>query len=244
MIKIYFAGVKRTYLPQLQADSPILLSYASSSERALLPELQGREVILDSGAFSVWRQGHQIDLDAYMTFVSAHPWLTAVVALDVIGGTAEQQLANLDQMEAARLPVTHWPVYHKGDDWDLLLEYRRRGYAKIGLSAAASIGQSSAIDWLWRVLRGCPPTATQAYHGLGLTQQEILATMDGWLESVDSTSWLTLAKYGFKRNAHLLNGRSKPCLREMGRLLMEDIAQHGVQAESVEQLPLFQELGA
>lgn len=214
-MKVYLAGTEKAYMPQVADDSPILVSFASSSQVKLLADLKGRDVVLDSGAFSAWTQGLHIDLDEYIQQIQSTPWLTAAIALDVICAPADEQMRNLDLIEQANLSVPIWPVFHEGDDIELLAEYVRRGYQKICLAGTVSRGKPALLSWVWSVIDEYPPHGTLQYHGLAMTQQAALMVFQGVLDSVDSTTWLTFARNGLTRNTHLLNGRSDDFWRQV-----------------------------
>lgn len=243
-MKMYFAGVKRKSLGDLAPDSPVLVSFAEADERKVARENRDRDLVLDSGAFAAWRRDKPIALCEYLDFLPQVPKLTACVALDVIQGSAEAQLLNLRGMQEAGLGIPVWPVFHEGDDPELLAEYLRLGYTKICLGGTVNRGRPAIIDWLWQVFNRFPPGPQLKYHGLAMTQSEILYTMQGWLDSVDSTTWLTFAKYGVKDNLHMFNGAEAGFLRQIGRLCMEHKIAQGAkiaviaQAEQLE-LDLF-----
>lgn len=156
---IFLAGMKRAYLPELEANSKVLVSFASHSEKAFLQnmDIEERNVILDSGAFSVWSKGASIEIQDYIDFVRAHPGLEGCIALDVIGGNAEAQLQNLAVMREAKLQTPIWPVFHEGDDMELLKQYIKDGYERICLAGTKSRGRACLQDWVWSVLDAAPP---------------------------------------------------------------------------------------
>lgn len=258
-MKVYLAGMKRAYLPQIGVSSAVLVSFAEKHECNLISDLMGRDVVIDSGAFSVWKMRQKgkktddININAYCDFLHAHPYLAGCVALDVIGGSAEQQLTNLEYMRAAKVPVATWPVFHEGDDFELLNEYRRAGYQKIAIAGTKSRGAPSLVPWIWRVLEFMPPSKTLCYHGLAMTQIEVVLSFLEYLDSVDSTTWLTLAQFGPDANMYLLDDAlrdlqsmkqilresSSAVLREIGRLLVEYRFSKAQRKEKIKQLEIL-----
>lgn len=223
----------------------------------MIPELAGRDVVLDSGAFTVWKSNgkKKIGIEQYGAFLRA--WghcLTACFALDVIGGTADQQLENLQRLHATGITVPVWPVFHEGDDWQLLAEYVRLGYKKVAIAGTVSRGRPSLLRWVWAVLERHPEIQ---YHGLGMTQEQMLITMKEVIDSVDSTTWIA-ARYGLPGIEHLLKRRSSHFysafsrilspeqLRTVGRFMLEDMMGQlaGLEAAPLEVglLPLFADL--
>lgn len=102
-------------------------------------------LFVDSGAFSVWRNGKQMDLSAYIAFAREileqcwRPDRIVFAALDMIAGdfrnppmpreystvyaqTSQQSLDNAQRMrdELADLCPTIIPTFHQGDPWRFL----------------------------------------------------------------------------------------------------------------------------
>src|SRR5215831_11945604 len=75
-----------------------------------------RATMLDSGAYSAWRVGYQVDFDE-LCQEAARPNWDEVVALDVIGDD-RASLENSLKMKERGLTVM--PVFHFGDDWGIL----------------------------------------------------------------------------------------------------------------------------
>ena len=80
-----------------------------------MPEGRKRvELFLDSGAFSAWSQGKEINIEDYIQFIKEHKDVIDVYAnLDVIGD-AEATWRNQLRMEKAGLNPL--PVFHYGED--------------------------------------------------------------------------------------------------------------------------------
>lgn len=241
-MKLYLACVEKSYLPQLSKDSLILVSFAETRQIQILPLVKDRDVVIDSGAFTVWNQKRkgkknikEIDIEEYCAFLHANPHLTGAVSLDVIQGTAEEQLNNLNFMKAAMVPVPVWPVFHEGDDFELLREYIRSGYRKIAIAGTVNRGKPELMNWMWKVLEFAQPSESLQYHGLAMTQIQISKDFAGYLDSVDSSTWLAFARHGFDNNRPILDEvikdtrdleqiireSSADVLREVGRMLME-----------------------
>jgi len=99
--------------------------------------------ILDSGAFSAYNSGKEIDIAALCAEAQKPEWNEAI-ALDVIGD-ADQSIKNLEYMAANGAPHAY-PVFHIGDPWDLLDYYCER-YPKLGLSCR--FGESLKVSKQW-----------------------------------------------------------------------------------------------
>lgn len=171
-------------------------------------------LLLDSGAFSAWNAGVEVDLDAYMKFIRDNSdYVSAYVALDVIPGagmghtpTPEQveesackSWANLMYMEGAGLsPI---PVFHQGERFYWLERMVEHGCEYIGISPANDRSTQAKMAWLDRVFNylcdddGHPRVKT---HSFGATSVDII-TRYPWY-TVDSTTWLAAgSRFGLLR---------------------------------------------
>jgi hypothetical protein len=154
-------------------------------------------IMLDSGAFTVWRQGGSIDLDAYIAFIKRHRELiTAYICADVIPGeythaaAAEATYDNLQRMKDAGLsPI---PVFHRGESFDWLYRLLEDGEPRIAL-APNSIRPKVYLPWLeecWSRLQHQPIRL----HALGLAASSSLQRFR-W-SSADSGTWFAAAGQG------------------------------------------------
>ncbi len=248
-MNIYLAGGQRGWRQELEGRH-LLVSFAEPRQCALIGE--GWDVLgwlLDSGAFTCWRQGGVIDIEAYARFIEAHAGqLDGAIALDVIPGApgrlptadeaeaaGEQSLVNLDWL-TERLGSIIWPVYHEGEPMAVLDELVRRGYDRIALGATASRGKDTLADWLLPIFDRHPE---QGYHGLGMTQARTIRNIP--FKSVDSTSWLNFSRYGVAANTYLLKDKSKAFYRSLGiaAILDTETCPERVQATKDGQLRMF-----
>lgn len=178
-----------------------LLSYDLRAEHARL------EYMLDSGAFTAWSVGKNIDLNTYCAtcnemlerYGDCFEW--TFVALDKIPGkrgaepspdelkqAATETLRNYEHM----LKVVHGnikPVFHLGDPDYLIDAYKAAPY--IGLGASQNIPYEQRRQW---VARTSGLFANKKLHGLAMTGTRMLRTAP-W-HSVDSASWILWSAYG------------------------------------------------
>src|SRR5260221_8934511 len=106
------------------------------------------QLMLDSGAFSAWNRGEEINIKEYIAYVKRNQHLLhSHVNLDVIPGvhgqrratddvesSAKQSYDNLQIMKAAELrPI---PVFHHGESLTWLERLLKDGEPYIGLSAS------------------------------------------------------------------------------------------------------------
>lgn len=154
------------------------------------------ELFLDSGAFSAWSQGKDIDINEYIDFIKEHKKVIDVYAnLDVIGD-AEATWKNQMIMEKAGLSPL--PVFHFGEDIKWLKKLLDRDYDYIGLGGMVPISTTNLYHWLDDLFtnyltdkHGMPIVKV---HGFGLTSLRLMLRYNWW--SVDSTSWVLTGRMG------------------------------------------------
>lgn len=199
----------------------ILISYAYDPDATFFTEklrYPAPDRLGDSGAFTAWTMGKQVDLDGLIAWcqenVRQHPTFQCI-SLDVIpgesGGNAAptraerevamaQSLENGDAMRQAGLKIMEvFHVFEPMEHLDRLIERRQPGEV-IGLGGM--VGRSTALKRQFcdavfaRVVEHSGSWGTLIpVHGLGLSVRSNLAARYPWW-SVDSSSWLAPAMYG------------------------------------------------
>ena len=155
-------------------------------------------IFLDSGAFSMFTQGIEVDLGAYSQFIKDNQDILHIASnLDIIGRNMEQ--ASYDnQKSLEKMGVKIQPVHHARDKDEWLQRYLDEGYEYIFLGGMVPENTTYLHDWLdhvWeRYLTNPDGTAKIKVHGFGMTSQEIMFRYP-WA-SVDSTSWVMASRYG------------------------------------------------
>lgn len=178
-------------------------------------------ILLDSGAFSMFRRGLEIDIQEYIKYCKDHAQdVDAYVALDSLPGengtmdhsqatiekSATKSYENLQIMKAAGLsPI---PVFHQGERFYWLDKMLEDGETYIGVSPYLRSHQSEIIQWADKCFTritdktGRPLIKT---HGFGVTACN-LCTRYPW-HSVDSTSWSVGGGYGSILVPHYVDGK-------------------------------------
>lgn len=154
------------------------------------------DIFLDSGAFSAFTQGVDIDIQEYIEFIKDHQkHLTVYANLDVIG-SAKGTWKNQVIMEKAGLSPL--PCFHYGDDIKWLKRYLSKGYDYIALGGMVPISTKDLRPWLDDLFDnyltdddGMPIIKV---HGFGLTSHGLLKRYPWY--SVDSTSWVVTGRLG------------------------------------------------
>ncbi len=202
------------------------------------------DMVLDSGAFSVWTQGSTIDLDAYIAWSQAYveevPH-TRVTNLDVIAGKPgkkaptrkERELAvaesasNAAAIRESGLPVIE--VFHWHEPFEALegiIERRQPGEI-IGIGGLAGPGDKNAkrlfVESCFHVmLKSSTIDALIPAHGFGIAPESALAYNFPWY-SIDASSWLTSVRYGrgVSRGGKVGAADSRTAMKEVSALYLE-----------------------
>lgn len=160
----------------------------------------GHKIFMDSGAFSMFTLGIDVDLDAYAAYlVRAQDYIEVASNVDVIGrGKERGSYENQKYLESLKLPVQVCPVHHARDDDSWLVKYLDEGYDYIFLGGMVPETTPYLIDWLdhvWDKYLALPDgTARVKVHGFGLTTFELMERYPWY--SVDSTTWVMKSMFG------------------------------------------------
>lgn len=155
----------------------------------------GVKIFLDSGAFSAFSLGAEIDIEAYADFVRSNQDVIEMASvLDAIGdheGTFKNQ-QRLEQLGCQVLPC-----FHFGEPWELC-DYYIRNYEYITIGGMVPIPNQKLEPWLdelWdKVLTDKDGYARGKVHGFGMTGRALMLKYPWY--SVDSSSWVQAAANG------------------------------------------------
>lgn len=186
MTRIYLAVSTDLKLRGLGPEYPwdtrplnLLVSFAYLQSWRKWTWVKPSSTILDSGAYSAWKSGRWVDIEA-LTNETRNPAWSECVALDVIGDPAAS-FRNALAMQAAGSRA--YPVFHFGDPWEHLIEYRK-AFPKIGLSCKMGEGVAQSLRWL----DGCFARAwPHRFHSFGWVEEAMLDRFP--FESADTASW-------------------------------------------------------
>lgn len=169
------------------------------------------DLLMDSGAYSAWKGGGEIDFNEYISFCKSHiKRIGMVVNLDVIPGkpfvklnkndieqSAIQGWKNYETMCISGIPkekIIH--VFHQGESFSLLKKIvAEMDY--IGLSPANDKTASQREIWLDQCMKyvldsnGMPLVK---FHGFGITIFALMFKYP-WF-SLDSTTWMHVGRNG------------------------------------------------
>jgi len=160
-------------------------------------------IIIDSGAFSAWQGGSEINLKEYIAYCQRHVReMDVCVNLDYIPGengkmdhsqvaienSASKSFQNLKIMKSEGL--SPMPVFHQGERFYWLERMLEEGEQYIGIAPYKRDHPAQITEWLDKCFtiltnkKGMPLIKT---HGLGVTSCNQCIRFP-W-HSVDSTSW-------------------------------------------------------
>lgn len=225
MFKMFLAGSvdPTTNAFIAQKGYPRLMSYGYQVDEISYFCKEKREgryngmIMVDSGAFSVFKSGHEIRIDDYVAFINSHPEVDRYVELDFIPGqfgqqrTAEQALEGAQKsfenyvymVSKVNCPEKIMPVYHAGEPWSHLakiVNHKPDGehYVRsICVSGPKAVGNSPILA---KFLTECFAIIRESenpnveVHALGIGVVEALECQP--LYSSDFSSWVMAAATG------------------------------------------------
>ena len=210
-MKLYFANRDFYQLSQSEAKR-ILTSYwycQNKDMRDVMRQHFNRhkvEIFIDSGAFSAFNSGREIKIEDYCNWLDFNKeYLEIYANLDVIGN---QVLTRNNQAFMESRGLSPLPVFHVGSG---LKELRslcdQYEYVAIG----GMVPYMKRVEVIWNTLvKIFEIGVDNKLHGFGCTNRKVLFKLPWY--SVDSTTWLSGAKYGEvtlfnPRNERMINIR-------------------------------------
>lgn len=206
-MRIYLAGYyngKASVYSLSKDDYPYMLeSYHYIGGKRLTDTIRAdkRKIFLDSGAFSAFTQGSEIKREKYVEYVNTNLDIIEVAAnLDDLSrdkeAAAKNTWENQRWLEAhSRIPIL--PVYHCREDPKWLKNLLDK-YEHIALGGMVPESIAWLRGWLDELFtqfltdkKGLPRVKI---HGFGMTTFELMLRYPFY--SVDSTSWVLIARYG------------------------------------------------
>lgn len=161
----------------------------------------GDRVFLDSGAFSAFSLGVQVNLPAYCEWIKRN--------LDIIGVDESALMASVpdgigdplqtyrNQLAMEELGVRPLPCFHYGED-ERYLEHYIANYDYITIGGMVPVSTPQLFHWLDRIwhkyLTDGSGRARIKVHGFGLTSVPLMQAYPWY--SVDSSSWVQIGAHG------------------------------------------------
>jgi hypothetical protein len=188
---------------QRESVDNVLESYHYIHRQSYVDKIRkdGRQVFLDSGAFSAFTQGIEVDLPGYCEYVKRNRDIIEEVDGDlmasVLDGIGDPLKTWQNQQAMEALGVRPLPCFHYGEDERYLEEYVKN-YTYITLGGMVPISTPQLFHWLDRIwekyLTDSSGHPRLKVHGFGLTSIDLM-TRYPWY-SVDSSSWVQIARTG------------------------------------------------
>ena len=212
-MRIFFAvSHTKKYIKLLEEEKVenVLISYAffksPNKTRELFANYNPKNLMIDSGAFSVWTRGEEVNIELYAYFCERIKELFSssiyCVNLDVLPGrfgqrptqeqvenSAEEGWKNMEYLESKGLKVI--PVFHQHEDFKWL-DKMRNHCDYIGISPANDVSMKEKLNWLNKVFLIIKDTIKT--HGFAVTSWQQLYKYPFF--SVDSSSWTSSSRFG------------------------------------------------
>jgi hypothetical protein len=158
-------------------------------------------VFLDSGAFSAYTQGVDIDIPGYVDYIKANRDIIVmddgVLCASVLDGIGDPLKTYQNQMHMESLGVRPLPCFHYGED-ERYLEWYMANYSYITIGGMVPISKPQLYHWLDRIweeyLTDGSGRAKLKVHGFGLTTVDLMDRYP-W-HSVDSSSCIQTGNMG------------------------------------------------
>ena len=177
------------------------------------------DLVVDSGAYSMWSRGKEFNMDEYIDFLNSNDIIEQafwVAEADVIPGrmgfdpTEEERKAApekswenyLYMIDRVKWPKKVVPIFHQGEDFKHLkrmLEFKFEDgdhIPYIGISPRNDVHVNEKMKWyesVWKIIRESsnPNVLT---HNFGMTTISMMEQYPSM--SSDSTSWIRSASFG------------------------------------------------
>lgn len=173
------------------------------------PKTSKIRIMLDSGAYSAWTRGEQLELGEYIDFIKRYQSdVDTYINLDVIPGskgvtpkTSEVEYAAQASFEnylgMRKVGLRPIPVFHYGENKKWLEKLVEAGADYICLGGTVGLKtpvKRAFLDECFTMLTNARGEPIVRVHGLGVTEGQFIIRYP-W-HSVDSTSWMIAPIYG------------------------------------------------
>lgn len=163
--------------------------------------LDGVKVFLDSGAFSAYTKGIEVNLPGYCDYIKRNrdiiEEVDGALCASVLDGIGDPLKTWQNQQAMEEQGVRPLPCFHYGED-ERYLEWYIKNYDYITLGGMVPISTPQLIHWLDRIwdkyLTDGSGRPRLKVHGFGLTTQYLMERYPWY--SVDSSSWVQIAANG------------------------------------------------
>lgn len=200
-MRVFLAATDGKF-PQYSA----LESYVTFMGGRSIGSLFQRPIFLDSGAYTMFTKGKSIPLKQYADFINReHKMIEFAANLDYIGAAspveaADRTIENQRKLEELVKPSGAYiiPVYHVREPVSYLEALvKKYPFIALGGMVPESKGDlNKMLDEVWdRVLTDKHGHPKIKVHGFGMTILDLMLRYPWY--SVDSTSWVIYAAFGY-----------------------------------------------
>ena len=181
----------------------ILESYHYVNKQSYVDAMRndGAQVFVDSGAFSAWSLGVEINLPKYCNYIKDNLDIIrtedGIVMASVLDGIGDPLQTYRNQLDMEYLGAKPLPCYHYGED-ERYLEWYMANYDYITIGGLVGKPKHLQIKWLDKVwgqyMTDGAGRAKIKAHGFGVTSIELMERYPWY--SCDSSSWIQAAAFG------------------------------------------------
>lgn len=159
------------------------------------------KVFIDSGAFSAYTLGVEIDLPTYCNYINQNIDIIrhddGVVMASVLDGIGDPLQTYRNQLAMEAHGAKPLPCFHYGED-ERYLDFYIKNYQYITIGGMVPVSNKQLIPWLDRLwdkwLTDGSGTPRLKVHGFGLTSIPLMRRYPWY--SVDSSSWIQATAFG------------------------------------------------
>ncbi len=164
-----------------QEDLPVVMEFCQS-------------FVVDNSAFSYWRSGGTLDVDAYAKWVKTlehHPSLDWCLIPDKIDGNEKENMRMVQDWRNLRLKVKSVPVWHLHESMDYL-DWLCHTFETVAIGSSGEWSHPGSKAWWDRISEAMNTACTKdgkpkaRLHGLRMLDPQIFSRLP--LTSADSTN--------------------------------------------------------
>jgi len=181
----------------------ILESYHYIHKQSFVDAIResGDKIFLDSGAFSSYTLGKEIDLTQYCDYIKRNMDIIrfedGVMMASVLDGIGDVELTYKNQLAMEAQGVRPLPCFHAGED-ERYLDWYVANYDYITLGGMVGASTEQLMRWLDRMwdrhLTDGAGRPKIKVHGFGITSIPLMVRYPWY--SCDSSSWIQATSFG------------------------------------------------